>query len=127
MTRNHSSQYGGAPVLDDQAMHGLEVLAGEDYPALIDELIELFLTDASDRIAGMAVATESGDLERVAQAAHALKSASANLGALPFAEKCKEIERSAREGDHVDDLVAACRAMFGEVQEAMRRYRPRQV
>jgi HPt (histidine-containing phosphotransfer) domain-containing protein len=38
------------------------------------------------------------DAESVRQAAHALKSSSANVGAMAFADLCKEVELAAAEG-----------------------------
>jgi len=44
----------------------------------------------------------SQDAEAMRQAAHALKSASANVGATAFAEVCKEVELAAANGKFED-------------------------
>lgn len=123
MTRNHSSEFGGGPILDSQTLEGLAALADEGDPDLICELIDLFLDDAVDRLRSMSAAVEAGDPEPVAQAAHALKSASASVGALAFSGKCRDIEAAARERGHVQDLVVACCEMFEEVRDAMQDHR----
>ena len=127
MTCNHSPDHGGGPILDPDTMYGLAALAGDDDPDLVRELIDLFLEDAVDRLASMSAAMQSGEPEPVAQAAHALKSASANVGALTFAEKCREIEATAREDGHVRGLVTECLEMFVEVRDAMQSYRSNRV
>lgn len=127
MTCNHSSDFGGGPILDPETLRGLGALAGEDDPDLIPELIDLFLEDAVDRLDSMTAGAGSGDVGTVAQAAHALKSASANVGALAFSERCSEIEAVARDRGPVRDLVSACNEMFVEVRGAMQSFRSARV
>ena len=91
-------------VLDLAVIDGLRELGGEEDPGLLSELIELFLSDAPQRLQELEAALEDGDLERLSRAAHTLKSSSANLGAVAFRRLCEELERSARQGDE-----ATCR------------------
>ena len=58
------------------------------------------------------------DAESVRQAAHALKSSSANVGALAFAELCKTIELAAAEG-RLDDVSALVSSVVPEHQKVL--------
>ena len=121
----HDSAFGGGPVIDSATIETLRELGGDDDPGLVLELIDLFLQDASDRMQTIRAAWEAGDLQAVARAAHALKSASANIGALGFSTTCKEVELGAKAGDpdQIADTVAACTEMFREVQTALHQMR----
>ena len=117
----HDPEYGGGAVIDSTTIEALHALGGEDDPGLVLELIELYLDDAADRVQTIGAAWEVGVLDAVARAAHALKSASANIGALCFSSACKDVEIGAKAGDAsaITENVAACTAMFREVQRAL--------
>ena len=110
-------------VIDSTTIEALRELGGDDDPGLVMELIELYLGDAADRVQTIGAAWDVGDLDSVARAAHALKSASANIGALCFSDACKDVELGAKAGNEIADTVAACTAMFREVQCALERIR----
>lgn len=116
----HADQFGGGIVIDSATIQALQELGGDDDPGLVLELIEMFLDDASTRMGAMNAAMDQGDLDTVSKAAHALKSASANIGALTFSACCKQVEATANSqdttvGGHVDQ----CKGMFQEVQAAL--------
>jgi HPt (histidine-containing phosphotransfer) domain-containing protein len=66
------------------------LLLGSD---LLVELVDLYLDDASERVRITVESFTAGDSAGVERAAHALKSSSANMGALPFSGVCGELER----------------------------------
>ena len=86
-------------VLDASVLKGLRELGGEDDPGLLLELVELYLGDAPQRMAEIERALASGDWKLLERAAHTLKSASANIGALGLSSICQELELQARSGD----------------------------
>ncbi len=117
----HTQAYGGELVVSPETIEMLVELGGDDDPGLLDELIELYLDDATDRVKALREARSGGDVAQIGRAAHALKSASANIGALPFADICREIESAARaESDQLDELVVRGQAMYNEVDSALR-------
>ena len=122
----HDSRYGGEPILDDDVLAGLWEL-GDDGPGFALELFELFLTDSRDRLGHMVGASSAGDFEVVQATAHTLKSASANVGALPFAHACKRIEHEARtrSAAAVRLLVELAESMYAEVEGALADLRER--
>jgi HPt (histidine-containing phosphotransfer) domain-containing protein len=117
----HSPENGGGVVIEVEAIRALEDLGGGGT-TFIAEIVELFLTDAVMRVHEMQAALDGPERERILQAAHALKSSSAQVGAIEFSRCCAELEGLCRTIDGIDDLVPTGRravAMYGEVQVAL--------
>lgn len=71
----------------------LRKLAGDTDPALVRELVELFLSDGPPRLEAMRAAVEDGDGDALWQQAHALRGSSAMVGATAVAELCELLEQ----------------------------------
>jgi signal transduction histidine kinase/CheY-like chemotaxis protein/HPt (histidine-containing phosphotransfer) domain-containing protein len=86
----------GAPlnfaVLDQDMLEELQEIAGEETARIIG----LFLEDAPRLIAQLENGSIAPDLELMRDAAHTLKSSSANVGALALSAAAKRIELGAR-------------------------------
>lgn len=84
------------PVLDSAALDRLVEWGGDK---LLRQMLRLFLENARERLeqveAGLA---PDGDLDETHRAAHALKSSSANLGAMQVSAISAELEAAAAEG-----------------------------
>lgn len=86
----------------------MELTAGD---GLLACLVGTFLTEAPDRVAAIAAADEAGDAAGLATAAHGLRGAAANLGAVHLARSAKRLEDAADRGavpvgeDELDRLV----------------------
>ena len=109
-------------VLDVDVVDALRELGGEEDPSLFRELVGLFSADAPPRIEALLLGARGGDLRAVESAAHALKSASANLGAIDFSGLCRDLESLARDGQ-VDALALLARRVpeeYRRLQEALR-------
>jgi signal transduction histidine kinase/CheY-like chemotaxis protein len=93
-----------------------EVLGGE-----VRHLVQVFLDDAPQLIARLETAATRPDYPLLYQAAHSLKSASANLGAMRLSEAAKRIELGARAEslDRPAVAVALLAAEFERVREAL--------
>jgi HPt (histidine-containing phosphotransfer) domain-containing protein len=85
--------------LDHSVLLGLRELQVEGEPDILDELIELFLTDAPPQLAALREAVEAGDARYVERIAHTLKGSSANMGAKRMEPICAELEEMGRSGD----------------------------
>jgi len=72
-------------------LHDLSEATGED---VLRKLVEAFLSELPRRVTALKAALEAGDLNAVARAAHAMRSA-AGLGAIRYANLCAEVERNA--------------------------------
>lgn len=62
------------------------------------ELLEIMLESGFQDMERLKQATDRGDPEGAAKAAHSLKGAAANLGLMDLSEVAKEMEHKAREG-----------------------------
>ncbi|RMF21363.1 MAG: hybrid sensor histidine kinase/response regulator, partial [Cyanobacteria bacterium J083] len=71
-----------------------EIVAGDQ--SLLTELIESYFTEGTTRIAAIKQAIEQNNPEQLTQAAHALKSASANVGAIKLSQMCRKLEEIGR-------------------------------
>jgi len=86
--------------LDKDRVRELKELTADD-PALLDELIDLFLTDTPTLIDQMRRTTEDEDSPTLRRAAHTLKGSSGQMGALRIQDICSTIETLAETGSLV--------------------------
>jgi HPt (histidine-containing phosphotransfer) domain-containing protein len=82
----------GAPVLDHAILGELRSVLGAE----LDKLIDLFLDDTPLLIARLEAAALAPDFNELREAAHSLKSSSANLGAMSLSAAAKRVELGAR-------------------------------
>jgi signal transduction histidine kinase/DNA-binding response OmpR family regulator/HPt (histidine-containing phosphotransfer) domain-containing protein len=87
-----SAQPPPPPVLEPEMLDELREIAGDEAKAIVS----LFLEDAPRLIRLMEQASAIPDMEVMREAAHALKSSSANVGALALSAAAKRIELGAR-------------------------------
>ena len=83
--------------IDRAALVSLLAMVNGDR-AFVQEMIDVFLSDAARLIGEMRRAAESGQAEPLRRAAHSLKSNSANLGAPALRALCLEMETLGRDG-----------------------------
>ena len=83
------------PATDPAALMRLERFGGRK---LVHEMIGLYLKGASERIAAAAAGLAANDAAATGNAFHALKSSSAQLGAMRLAALCEQGELIARSG-----------------------------
>ena len=106
-----SSSEAASP-LDEQALRHIESLGQSGGPDLLNRIVGLYLTHSRTLIESLRDSIGRKDAAGALQAAHSLKSSSANVGALGLAELCASLERSAKAGKMgsctrlLDDLLA---------------------
>ena len=76
----------------------LRTLCGSDA-RFQRRLVELFLAESERYLGELSGALQAQDLEQIRQSAHALKGASANIGANRMRKVAAELEEAARQGD----------------------------
>ena len=81
------------PVLDAEIVEELRALLGVE----LDRLIAVFLEDTPRLIQALENAALGPDYDGLREAAHSLKSSSANLGAMTLSAAAKRVELGARE------------------------------
>ena len=127
VARVPATEHGAARVPDgnvDERPLDPEVLAvlrelGDDE--LLKELVEMFLDDASTRLAALRGALDGGDAGSVEREAHTLKGSSGNMGAKKMAAICAELQEAGASGDHprAAELLGRLDEEFGRVRPAI--------
>ena len=115
------SQTPDSNILDMHVVEALRELGGADDPGLFDEVVELFLTDAKANVDKLVQALAARDAKTLHHVAHAMKSSSANVGAMRLSKLCFEIEKLGRAGtcDGAEGLVSETKRHFDEVGAAL--------
>lgn len=116
-----SSSEASAPPLDHDAYQQFCHLLGENEPAVIREMITLFLEETPHKIAELQQAVEQHDAERLAYTAHALKSSCAQIGAIPLSELCQQMESIGQTNQLADSelLLVHMKAEYDRVQAVL--------
>jgi len=86
-----------APAVDPETLSGFQALTKAN-PRFMSDITTLFREDALVRLHDLRDALAAEDAERLARAAHALKSSSGNVGAKRLYTLCAAIEENARSG-----------------------------
>ena len=86
-----------ASPLDERALAQIRALQRSGKPGLLGKIIGLYLDGSPKLLQQARDAVAGADPEALRQAAHSLKSSSANLGATRVAALCRELEQSGRE------------------------------
>lgn len=101
--RRHASDpggTGGAPeVLDAAALARLRQLDPDGSRGFLTQVLRTFEASLVRHLAALEEARAQADLKRAGDVAHTLKSSSASIGALAFAQGCAAVEKLARSGD----------------------------
>ncbi|MGH8231645.1 MAG: response regulator, partial [Steroidobacteraceae bacterium] len=108
-------------VLDRQALGRIRALHRPGGPTLLAKVRGLYSSSSLALIEALRTGLSGNDAESIRQAAHALKSSSANVGALAFADLCKEVEVAAATGeiDQARVLVDGLLAEHKKVLQAL--------
>jgi len=90
---------------------------------LIEEIVPEFLDPQSKYIDIITAAIDSGEASAIASSAHALKGASASIGALALSESAKLLEDMGKSNDisSAQDLLKRVVAHFDEVETLLNR------
>jgi two-component system sensor histidine kinase/response regulator len=107
-------------VLDRNALEELRACDPEGT-GLLAELIDIWVGDTPPRLNALRLAFEAGQPAALSREAHALKSGSAQLGALAVAATCRELEYLGREGSlaGVELLLARLQREFDAARDAL--------
>ncbi len=104
MSRSTRTSNPSAATLDRAALDAIRALDEGGAAGLLQQVVQLYLESVPRLIAELRRAGAAGDASAVRNAAHSLKSSSANLGAVRLAEMCKAVEQAARAGRLGGDL-----------------------
>jgi two-component system, sensor histidine kinase and response regulator len=116
-SQSASSSINTSPVLSGEVVASLRALAEATEPALFNQMFASFLSDSTERISILRSAANTIDAERLQAAAHAMKGASANVGAMNMAEIARQLEILGRTSS-VTGAIALIEAMESEFEHA---------
>jgi HPt (histidine-containing phosphotransfer) domain-containing protein len=102
-----------APAINLNVLEALREIDPAGGMGLAHEIMRTFLESSRERVAHVEQAIASGDTTILSQAAHALKSSSANVGAETLSGLYRELERLGRE-NRIDEA----RMLIDEVRKA---------
>jgi signal transduction histidine kinase/DNA-binding response OmpR family regulator/HPt (histidine-containing phosphotransfer) domain-containing protein len=113
--------------IDEQVLASLGRLQSEGRPDIVRQLIELFFKGAAGLLMDLDNGAATGDAALLYCASHALKSASANLGAVVLSTHCKELEALSKSGTVTDAarLVKVIREDYSTVEARLSDRLPR--
>jgi CheY-like chemotaxis protein len=100
-------------VLDPQALGRIRALHTPGGPNFFAKVVGLYFSSSLALTDTLRAAAASADAAGIRETAHALKSCSANVGALAFAELCKEVELAAANGN-LDDARVLVERLLAE-------------
>lgn len=110
-----------AAVIDLTMFKKLGVMASEEAPDVVGELIDLYLEDAPALLADIVQSIQDEDAQSLYQASHALKSISSSFGARALVSLCEGLEYLGRaqtvEGSHIP--VAQLEIEYEQVRKAL--------
>jgi two-component system sensor histidine kinase/response regulator len=109
----------GSVTLDQQTLDRIRAMSRPGGPDLLVRVIDLYVSSSNALIDTMQAASRLEDAVTLAHAAHGLKSSSANVGALAFAELCSEVEAAASGGSTEQALVLVKR-LVAEHRQVLR-------
>ena len=113
------------PAIDLAALNRIKSLQRPGAPSVLGRVIDLYFTAATGLLEQIRDAATRRDPSALEQAAHSLKSSSANLGATQLVELCRALEQMGRNRD-IDQLVPTVeklRAEYEFVRTALERER----
>jgi HPt (histidine-containing phosphotransfer) domain-containing protein len=107
MSRSSRASNPSASALDRAALDAIRALDEGGAAGLLQQVVQVYLESVPPLIAELRRAGAAGDAAAVRDAAHSLKSSSANLGAARLAEMCRAVEHAARAGRLGGNLPSA--------------------
>lgn len=128
--RRHADDPGGAGAapsqLDAAALARLRQLDPDGSRGFLTQVLRTYESSMVRHLASLDAARAAGDLKAAGDIAHTLKSSSASVGALAFAEGCAQLERLAKSGDAValPELLADLQTEGQRVLAAVRAMLP---
>jgi len=103
---------GGPEQVDGRVLDRIAALSPDTGRQIVRSVVQAYLESSPAYVQELMSGLDHGDLERVRNAAHSLKSSAASIGALNFATICQLAETAAREADQT--TVIAKSAVIGQ-------------
>jgi signal transduction histidine kinase/CheY-like chemotaxis protein len=104
----------GLSPVDHNVLSALRNLQMEGKPNILERIIRAYIASSESLIAELRYALAGNNLEALQNAAHSLKSSSANVGAITLSEICRELEMNCMKNtlESTTDLVSAMESEY---------------
>ena len=114
------------PPIDAEVLQALSHMAGDDAPSVLAEVISSYLEDAPLRLQAITLAVVHADAAAVQKSAHAFRSLSVTVGAIPVAQLCEALETMGRAGTTVgaEVLVKQLEAEYERLEAVLQLEHP---
>lgn len=89
--------------IDNESLDKIRDIGGD---SLVEKMVRLFLEHAPKNYQLAMEAKQNGDLKKLSEYAHAIKSSSGNFGAHPLYNAAQNVEHLAREGKAEETMQA---------------------
>lgn len=108
-------------VLDIDVIQTLQDIADETDDSMLEELFRVFIAESKSKMLEFNEAVEAKDFDYLSTTAHAFKSMSSNVGALPLSELAQKLEHmsSQKMTANYDALVVELETLLGETIQAL--------
>ncbi|HEB55002.1 MAG TPA: response regulator [Gammaproteobacteria bacterium] len=107
-------------ILDFDTINKLYQKQQKDNSNLLKNVINIYLDQSTDLLAGLTEAISRGDPEATRKVAHTLKSSSENVGATELAELFRAIEKTCEKESIDDSLVQETYQKYSDVKQALK-------
>jgi two-component system sensor histidine kinase/response regulator len=110
------------PIIDPAPLEAIRSLEAAGSEGLLGTIIGLFLEQSVELGGKITDAVSASDASSLREAAHSLKSSSANVGAMRVSSLCYDLEMAGREGtiDRAAPLVDRLALAVGEANAALK-------
>ena len=118
------SESGQAAPVDFTALREFEEMMGEGGDEMVRDLVNMYLQNAAALIVEMQESKAQANFEVLRRAAHTLKGNSHQVGAVPLAEHCAELEKLAKASslEGADALLTQIQAEYQRVNAALQKF-----
>ncbi len=106
-----------ALVIDPTPLDAIRALEQPGTESLLETIINMFLDQSVELAGQIRSAVESGSPDGIREAAHSLKSSSANVGAMQVSALCYDLEVAGRDGS-LDNVAALSDRLDVALREA---------
>lgn len=113
-----------ADSVSEDVLRHLQEQTGDEDGELLNELVEVFVTDAQETCTKMQELLAAGNATQLSREGHRLKSGAANLGATHMTALCKEIEHrgNAQDLTVMPQLIADLTSELVRVEQDLNAY-----
>jgi len=107
-------------VLSYDVMNKFYLKQQKDGSNLVSNIINIYIDQSSGLLGDLTEAARKKDIESVRLITHTLKSSSENVGAIPLAELCRNVEKTCLKGKIDEILVSQIYQNYSEVDKALK-------